>query len=505
MTRLPTLALSTRWPELVAAVSIGTARRPWTPLSDSRTFEHQDSGAEVNEAPVTSEQRCLSDLALAQAGRTAGSQRESVTHEVTTSPPDQLVEPPPAAAQLLELVLFRNPAGEMLDEYLLEQWCEQAYRSGYRIPHRLLPRVMATGPSVRKAHTALRPVLDARGRWLAETVGVDILTGWVESTELFDAETWDEMPLGERVEGLSAFRERDPAAARELLLSRWSSEPARNRAELVKALHHGLSMDDEPFLEDALDDRSELVRVQVVRLLLRLPQSRRAQRMAARLTPMVSTRRTFMRSLKVFVDDPEEPDAATVRDGSSYAKSKSESNTSFWITNIVSGAPLTFWDQFGSPEQILKGLEDSGSLRRAFVGAAVAQRNPSWAEALLKQEFNATDLSLLGILDASQRRSWTLTALSEQVGTANTLIWSIDGPWDREVSQAFLDMIKREEARYNHATIRDFAAKLHPDVAAQIPQQLPKGDGVYARELADYLANVATYHSITRSIQEAFR
>ena len=44
-------------------------------------------------------------------------------------------------------------------------------------------------------------------------------------------------------------------------------------------------MDDEPFLESALDDRSREVRQQAADLLTRLPDSRLALRMAERAGP----------------------------------------------------------------------------------------------------------------------------------------------------------------------------------------------------------------------------
>ncbi len=81
---------------------------------------------------------------------------------------------------------------------------------------------------------------------------------------------------------LRKLRETDPALALGLVASTWSEESAEERAAFLKMLAAGLSMADEPFLEDSLDDRSREVRRVAAGLLARLPGSRLVQRQLER-------------------------------------------------------------------------------------------------------------------------------------------------------------------------------------------------------------------------------
>jgi len=87
---------------------------------------------------------------------------------------------------------------------------------------------------------------------------------------------------------LAELRGSAPALARSLLESTWATERADDRAAFLATLARGLSIDDQPLLESALDDRSKEVRRAAAELLTSLPDSRRAQRMLARALPLLA-------------------------------------------------------------------------------------------------------------------------------------------------------------------------------------------------------------------------
>ncbi len=82
------------------------------------------------------------------------------------------------------------------------------------------------------------------------------LAGTARDALLADPRAWETGGRAERVGYLTALRGQDPVVARELLAAGWSRENAEERAQLLAALRHGLSLADEEFLEDALDDRA---------------------------------------------------------------------------------------------------------------------------------------------------------------------------------------------------------------------------------------------------------
>src|SRR5437762_1943286 len=71
---------------------------------------------------------------------------------------------------------------------------------------------------------------------------------------------WETSPRAARELLLQQLRSTDPARAREQLAQTWETEGADERAAFLATFRTGLSLDDEPFLESALDDRSKVVR-----------------------------------------------------------------------------------------------------------------------------------------------------------------------------------------------------------------------------------------------------
>src|SRR5690606_13245093 len=133
-----------------------------------------------------------------------------------------------------------------------------------------------------------------------------------------DGTPWMELPTTLAVDALAAARRRDPARPREELAQHWASFPAKQRAELVVALTAGLGPDDEPSLEQVLDDKALSVRRRAAALLAALPDSAWRRRTGARRAALLRVEGTLRRRLEIAV--PEAPDAAGVRDGLAPAK-----------------------------------------------------------------------------------------------------------------------------------------------------------------------------------------
>lgn len=115
----------------------------------------------------------------------------------------------------------------------------------------------------------------------ATTEAPDVYAPWVDwiarreadhatPEERLSKENWDAFfPAGRRSE-LSKMRVHDPAAARELLQARAASEPAEARLRLVRIMQTNLRVDDRPYLESLLADRSGKVKSLAAHLLARL-------------------------------------------------------------------------------------------------------------------------------------------------------------------------------------------------------------------------------------------
>lgn len=272
------------------------------------------------------------------------------------------------------------------------------------VPPETLPALLGLGKhNLRKR---VLPVIGERGKWLASQN-----PAWAYALGKVDEQdVWETGARLERVEYLERLRERDPKHAVELIQSTWAQDPPEERAALITALSNGLSMDDEPFLESCLDDPRKEVRESALNLLVRLPESRHADRMAKRLVSFIQYKSSRLGNDNLHIELPEEVDADAKRDGvSSAALHKLLGKNANQLAQMVSLILPSFWSQtWGrAPERILQTALKSKWKEMLIAGWLLATeraQDVDWAgaiaEAMVKQTTGwegFSDLDLRGI------------------------------------------------------------------------------------------------------------
>ncbi|MFH9493779.1 DUF5691 domain-containing protein [Streptomyces halstedii] len=409
-------AVTIPWEELVTSALLGTDRRP---LRTGRTGAGSSAprpptpglSAPGLSAPGSSAPRptdgpaALLEAAALHTVRRRAALLPSVGATPPVPAPPDLRPPLPGAARrrLAHLLADRSaPSGggrrgaaPDLTE-LIPQWLALAGERGFRAPAELLPALLDAA----RARTDLRPYVlsfaGPRGLWLAalnpEWRFALRASNGARLTAADDPDAvrrlWEEGLFAERVALLGAIRAQDPSAGRTLLAGTWSAERAEDRLMFLDALREGLGDADEPFLEAALSDRSRNVRSVAAELLSTLPASALARRMASRALTCVNADRTG-EGLTVAVEAPHECDAGMQRDGVTPVPPSGRGERSWWLGQLVEAAPLTVWrERFGgrtAQEIVALPVADGweAELHAAWCRAAVRQRDPAWARALL--------------------------------------------------------------------------------------------------------------------------
>ncbi|MBL1114517.1 DUF963 domain-containing protein [Streptomyces sp. 110] len=294
-TPVASTASTASWDDLVAAALLGTERR--TPPVAPRPGQNVPSAL-------------LDAAALSTVRRRAGLRPAPARPGPGRAPEDPRPALPAAARSRLALLLADRSApgrggsrsAPDLAE-LLPQWLALANHHGYRVPDALLPALLDAA----RARTDLRAEAltlgGPRALWLARlnpdwkfalrgaagrTSGSIPEPSGAVSAPDEEQRLWEEGLFAERVSLLAAARHRDPAAGLALLSGTWSTERAEDRLMFLDSLRDDLSPSDEPFLEQALSDRSRNVRATAAELLSALPDSALAARMAERSRGCVS-------------------------------------------------------------------------------------------------------------------------------------------------------------------------------------------------------------------------
>ncbi len=217
---------------------------------------------------------------------------------------DPRVELGTQASYLLQRMLT-NDEGALLQEALT-----QVGLRGKRVPLRLLPGLLRALDAPARRHW-LASIRCSGVQWLA-VQNADWRWALGEHRDAMQA---FELEVGAaRHAGFLQLRRDDAGSARELLIARFKSEPAEERATLLGMLEQGLSLADEAFLETALDDRAKTVRQTAANLLSRLAGSALATRLHARALPLIRMERALLRKT-LRVDLPADPDKQDERDG----------------------------------------------------------------------------------------------------------------------------------------------------------------------------------------------
>ncbi|MFT2019784.1 DUF5691 domain-containing protein [Streptomyces sp. 796.1] len=385
------------WDALVAAALLGTDRR--TPPVAPRPG--QEAATALLEA-----------AALHTVQHRAGLRPAAARPRPAPAPADPRPGLPAAARVRLAMLLTERAgtggggsrtAPDLAE--LLPQWLSAAGGYGYRAPAELLPALLDAA----RARTDLRPAALAlagpRALWLAR-LNPDWKfalrggpTGGTSDAAASDAaldaaatrRIWEEGLFAERVALLAALRRQDPAAARELIAGTWAAERAEDRLMFLDSLREGLAADDEPFIEQALSDRSRNVRSTAAELLSALPDSALAARMAVRSLACVTLRESADGGrVEVVVEPPGECDSEMQRDGVVAKPPSGRGERSWWLGQLVEATPLDAWlRQFAgrTPADVLAlpvADDWQAELHAAWGRAAVRQRNADWARALLR-------------------------------------------------------------------------------------------------------------------------
>ncbi|MED7822131.1 DUF5691 domain-containing protein [Streptomyces chiangmaiensis] len=455
----PDTASDVPWDELVTVALLGTGRRtpPWLPPG--------------RDAPTA-----LLDLAAVETvRRRAGLRPAPAAARPEPAAPDPRPPLPPAAAGRLALLLSDRPgtgggrrgaAPDLME--LLPQWLSLANERGFAPPPEALPALLDAA----RGRTDLRPAALAfagpRALWLAR-LNPDwrfaLRSAPGDGSELPPPEErdraqglWQEGLFAERVALLAALRRRQPPAARELLASTWATERAEDRLMFLDSLRTGLEPADEPFLEQALSDRSRNVRATAAELLSALPGSALAWRMAARAAACVAIDRTRP-DPTIVVEAPHQCDPGMERDGVVPKPPAGRGERSWWLGQLVEAAPLGTWPaRLGrrTPEEIvaLPVADDwQGELHAAWCRAAVRQRDPGWSRALLGRPsaaeaggpgavYLAERAKLLSILDATDRADWVAGFIATHgLSEAFQLLGVCAVPWATPLGRAVVDAL----------------------------------------------------------------
>jgi hypothetical protein len=367
---------------LTATATLGTRRAPLP----KESLWPDESLAPAGAEPVARETSLLRAAAAGALWERAGSRAAPAQAVPDDFPADERAAlPEPAGWRLARILGGEYP-------YLLQEWFEAAAATGRVLPPHFLPLVLDHVEAGARAGFGgvLGPAcvwLAARNpRWLVAPASVD-------SSDSH----WQEGSLEERRLLLAAIRKLDHARSLAWLRSTWDTDAPEAREAFLAILVADVSADDESFLEAALDDKRKPVRQAAAEGLMRLPASAHAQRIVARLDPLIELEAPHggilgkLRKRTLRVDLPAAPDKAALRDGmeAKVPASRKIGERAFWLSQLIAMVPPAHWsERFACDAQTFIGAalatDHSTELLGALTAAAARHPRGDWSQALAR-------------------------------------------------------------------------------------------------------------------------
>jgi hypothetical protein len=455
------------WQDLVSTALVGTDRRTPPAAGDFTAPGDSPAAALLSSAALMSAWRRAGSAGSAYSAELVGEQdaegaegaenaggADAAPAAKSAALDERPLLSTATAARLTALVASRS---EALPEYLVA-----AAKTGCRAPAELLPPLFDFARGSIAVRADLMKLAGPRGTWLAkQNQQWSTFTRYAAAP---DPEAWLSDKPHERIGYLTWFRGKDPASARELVEQAWTQSgvsagglSAETRAAYVEALAVGLSPEDEPFLESALDDKSRQVRAEAVRLLATLPSSRFAERMTARLHERVQVVSEGAAVVVTLKDEsaPVQASQDEARDGvgEGWVQTEEERRLarmqpSYWLEDLIASTPLAAWEHYGlSPDELMRATAanrwEANACHRGWRSATLRQKNPRWAEAFCAVNAAGDMLELLSD-EAAER--WCLGVLASHrsqysIHSAPSILSRLGRPWPDPVCQALLDAI----------------------------------------------------------------
>ncbi len=412
---------------------------------------------------------------------------------------------------------------------LLPQWCEGAARKGVTAAPEMVPELLNIAKQKREYRLQIRSIVGECGRRL-----VKMNPEWADVLKdpVVDPSIWQTGERAERIEYLTALRSSDLSAARECLMASWQQEGPDDRALFLGCLLTGLCDADEPFLEQALDDKRKAVREAAADLLARLPGSGYRQRMKERALSVIRYQPPTKVVIKIGhgkfdITTPDTLDKTWLRDFPESKAVRGMGVKAVILTQIVAAVDLAEWTRGGaSIQELIQAVVKSDWAEALLLGwsaAAARQQNREWAKLFLIHRsliLPKADLRYAGLLHALQptvHESIMVELIPtfkdwDSLATLLEIAEYPPGPWSQSFSKMVVnamkfcskELVENRLRTWMETAVRHHALCMDPTVLSIMEDGWPRDNSNWGKAVTGHLDRWISILKFRQDMQREF-
>jgi hypothetical protein len=435
------------WNEIIHTALLGTEKKQ-LPV-ESLPPALKEAASLVTAQPDTDRE----ELFLQVAATTSNFRRSGVNplHEqvkpITEAPPESLPYCSLRAAQILKDILAED------NPNLLTCWLDCCKKAQQLAQPELVPVLLSRGVNDRKRiQQGVTAVCGKRGEWLS-----GLNAAWASAAPVNEDELWQTGTADQRKLTLWRVRQQDPAKTRDWLQQTWPQENANSKAELLKQLDGMVEPEDEPWLTTLLQEKSQKVKDESLKLLQQLPTSALVRQYEELLKPLIYLKKEkallgMVNKTVLHIDMPVVPDKGEYAPGiEKLSNDKAITDGEFILIQLIEHVPLTFWEQhFGM--SLADTLDQFGGknlkYKPAFVKAIAQFKDAKSATAYL-EDTDAFHHELLDLLPPDQQDAYCLRHFKHNSNLVIEAIRKWTQEWSPDLAKAVIEHTAKQVYQYN--------------------------------------------------------
>jgi hypothetical protein len=356
-------------------------------------------------------------------------------------------------------------------------WCKKCMGKNLIVQPHLLPDLFEWGVATKKYSAELfRSVIGNRGQWLSKFSDE---WGFVRSGDQMT--DWETGSIQQRVRYLEGLRVGNPASAIDKIRSVWKEENAANRVELLETIAINISREDEEFLIQISNDKSQKVKEKTLQLLKLIPDSQIILMYQQVLKESIRLNQSKMLGLinKISIDVKLTLNEEIFKTGiQNLSSDKKVSDDDYILMQLVAEVPPSFWEsQFNcNPEEAVKWFATKDELKKfqgALCNAIFKFTNKIWGKEVF-EHFSTVPVQLLLMLDEAERSNYAEKLLKENVNeVVNALRTSEATEWNYKFCKQLLAITVENPSYYNKSFYEGISVYLPSSIAKDLDSFMP--------------------------------